>query len=43
MPTSQNDRVEEHVIVDDDLATGRLFADVDAYWNAIVQQAREIN
>jgi len=34
---------EDHVVVDDDLVTARSFADVEAYWNAVVQQAKEIN
>jgi len=33
---------EDHVVVDDDLVTGRSFADVEAYWNAIVKRAVEM-
>jgi protease I len=29
---------ENHVVVDDDLVTGRSFADVEAYWQAIVNR-----
>ncbi len=32
---------ENHVVVDDDLVTGRSFADVEAYWQAIVQRLME--
>ena len=32
---------ENHVVVDDDLVTGRSFADVEAYWQAIVQRTVE--
>ncbi len=32
---------ENHVVVDDDLVTGRSFADVEAYWKAILQQLVE--
>lgn len=34
---------EDHVVVDDDLVTGRSFADVEVYWDAIVKRAAEIN
>jgi protease I len=33
---------EDHVVVDGDLVTGRSFADVEAYWQAIVKRATEI-
>lgn len=33
---------ESHVVVDRDLVTGRSFADVEAYWNAIVDTATKI-
>jgi protease I len=32
---------ESHVVIDDDLVTGRSFADVEAYWQAIVQRLVE--
>ena len=34
---------ENHVVVDRDLVTGRSFADVEAYWQAIVETAEAIN
>lgn len=34
---------ESHVVIDKDLVTGRSFADVEAYWNAIVETALAIN
>ncbi|MDY6912068.1 MAG: DJ-1/PfpI family protein [Chloroflexota bacterium] len=34
---------ESHVVVDNDLVTGRSFADVETYWNAIVETADRIN
>lgn len=34
---------ESHVVVDRDLVTGRSFADVEAYWKAIVETAARIN
>ena len=34
---------ENHVVVDKDLVTGRSFADVEAYWSAIVETAEKIN
>jgi protease I len=33
---------ESHVVVDNDLVTGRSFADVDAYWKAIVNRSQEL-
>jgi protease I len=33
---------EDHVVVDNDLVTGRSFADVEAYWRAIVKRAGEL-
>lgn len=33
---------EDHVVVDGDLVTGRSFADVEAYWGAIVETAVRI-
>ena len=33
---------ENHVVVDDDLVTGRSFADVEAYWQAIVRCVGEL-
>ena len=33
---------ENHVVVDGDLVTGRSFADVETYWQAIVDTATKI-
>lgn len=34
---------DTHVVIDHDLVTGRSFKDVEAYWNAIVTTAGDIN
>ncbi len=34
---------KNHVVVDNDLVTGRSFADVETYWQAIIKQSVECN
>ncbi|MEJ2202279.1 MAG: DJ-1/PfpI family protein [Desulfuromonadaceae bacterium] len=34
---------DNHVVVDGDLVTGRSFADVEAFWQAIVATAQRLN